>query len=204
MTGSSMCWPGLERADDPCAPRRHRRRGLAGPVRPELRRQREDPSGAHRAKHQHRSRQGGINTAHDNAAAKLFRRRERWLKVWPASAFAGGRGGSCMLAGDRRAAPPISGPTPSYIRELSVAMFDHRQWRAAGIPFLPHTVTGPVTGPVNASSSVVVSTGSAPAAARRFRLPSAVSQTISSGRARPAPTPNRQRRWSPGRAWTSG
>ena len=45
-------------------------------------------------------------------------------------------------------------------------MFDHRQWRAAGIPFLPHTVTGPVTGPVNASSSVVVSTGSAPAAAR--------------------------------------
>ena len=61
-----------------------------------------------------------------------------------------------------------------------------RQWSAAGTPFLLHTVTGPVTGPASARSSVVVSMGSVPAAARKFRLPRAVSHTIKSGRARPA------------------
>ena len=61
-----------------------------------------------------------------------------------------------------------------------------RQCSAAGTPSLLHTVTWPVTGPAKARSWVAVSMGSVPAAARKFRRPSSVSQTISSGNGRPA------------------
>ena len=68
--------------------------------------------------------------------------------------------------------PVLGGKPVPYLRG---------QRSAAGTPFRLHTVTAPVTGPANARSRVVVSIGSAPAAARKFCRTRAVSQTISSG-----------------------
>ena len=70
-------------------------------------------------------------------------------------------------------------------RFRQVPSYRRWQWSAAGTPSLVHTVTGPVTGPAKARSSVAVSIGSVPAAARKLYSPRAVSQTTSRGNGRP-------------------
>ena len=82
---------------------------------------------------------------------------------------------------DERATNGISPVNLLRIRHPSAPAVERRRDAV-----LLYTVTGPVPSPASARSRVAVSMGSAPAAARKFRRPRAVSQTTSRGRGRTA------------------